>query len=81
MRVVLLFVWVSLVLFLTLACADQDVQEDGLSRGDVGALTRSRARLTVGRDAEMKDEPVEATEKDKAKPKKKKTPEEIEAGR
>jgi hypothetical protein len=81
MRVVLLFVWVSLFLFLTLACADKDVQEDGLSRREVRGLTRSRERLTVGRDAEMSDEPVEATEKDKAKPKKKKTPEEIEAGK
>ncbi|XP_059894891.1 adipocyte enhancer-binding protein 1 isoform X2 [Gadus macrocephalus] len=81
MRVVLLFVWVSLFLFLTLACADKDVQEDGLSRREVRGLTRSRERLTVGRDAEMSDEPVEATEKDKAKPKKKKTPEEIEAAR
>jgi len=74
MRVDLLCVGVSLVVFLTLACGDKDVQEGGLSRRDVRGLSASRDRPV----AEMSDEPGEV---DKAKPKKKKTPEEIEAGK
>ncbi|KAJ3604939.1 hypothetical protein NHX12_026990 [Muraenolepis orangiensis] len=77
MRVALLFVWVSLVVFLTLARGDADVQDDELSRGD-----GSRS-MEIGPHFEMSDEPIEATEEGKGgnAKKKKKTPEEIEAAR
>lgn len=81
MRAGVLCAGVSLVVFLTLACGE-DVQEGRLSRGDVRGLRGSEEGRTLrAPGAEMSDEPGEATGAEKAKPKKKKTPEEIEPGR
>lgn len=77
-------VWVVLTLCCVLVCAREDVKENKLSRGriqvrETRGLVKHR-RPGEGGDVEMSDEPAEVVE-EKTKPKKKKTPEEIEAGK
>lgn len=83
MRAEVLVVWV----FLTLCCALVSAQEDAddkLSRGHI-QVRQIRELVEHGRQGaeegvEMSDEPAGVVEEEKTKPKKKKTPEEIEAG-
>lgn len=84
MRAEVLVVWVSFTLCFALVGAGEDVQEDAVSR-DLAQVTQPRGAVERGRQVEeggvlMSDEPAEAVA-EKEKPKKKKTPEEIEAGR
>lgn len=84
MRGEVLVVWVSVTLCCALVRAGEDVQEDAVSR-DLAQVKQPRGAVERGRQVEegrvqMSDEPAEAVA-EKAKPKKKKTPEEIEAGR
>lgn len=77
----MLVVWVGLTLCSALVCA----REDKLSRGQVQVrqtqgLVEHRRQVEEG-VVEMSDEPAEVVEEEKTKPKKKKTPEEIEAGK
>lgn len=86
MRAEVLVVWVSLTLCCVLVCTGEDVKEDKVSTGRVqvretrGLVKHRRQEEAVG-DVEMADEPAEVVEAEKTKPKKKKTPEEIEAGK
>ena len=80
----MLLIWNSLTLCCVLICAGEEVQESQLSRGQVQVreskgLVKHR-RLEEEGDVLMSDEPAEAVEAEKTKPKRKKTPEEIEAG-
>ncbi|XP_049908582.1 adipocyte enhancer-binding protein 1 isoform X2 [Epinephelus moara] len=84
MRAEVLVVWVGLTLCCALVCAQEDVEENKLSRGGIQVretrgLVKNRRKGEEG-DAEMSDEPAEVVE-EKTKPKKKKSPEEIEAAR
>lgn len=84
MRAEVLVVWVSFTLCCALVRAGEDVQEDAVSR-DLAQVKQPRGAVERGRQVEeggvqMSDEPTEVVA-EKAKPKKKKTPEEIEAGR
>lgn len=84
MRAEVLVVWVSFILCCALVLAREDVQEDTISR-DLAQVKQPRGAVERGRQVEeggvqMSDEPTEVVA-EKAKPKKKKTPEEIEAGR
>lgn len=79
----MLVVWVGLTLCCALVCAREDVKEDKLSRGRI-QVRETRGLVEDGRreeerDVEMSDEPAGGVEE--TKPKKKKTPEEIEAGK
>lgn len=85
MRAEVLVVWVGLTLCSALVCAREDVEEEKLSRGQVQVrqtrgLVEHRRQVEEG-VVEMSDEPAEVVEEEKTKPKKKKTPEEIEAGK
>ncbi|KAM6975809.1 adipocyte enhancer-binding protein 1 [Tautogolabrus adspersus] len=81
-------VLLGLSLCCALVCAQEDVKEKKLSRGRIQVReTRGEVR-TDGRQTEeeeegakMSDEPAEVVEEKQTKPKKKKTPEEIEAAR
>lgn len=81
MRAEVLVVWLALTLSCALVWAREDAKKDKLSGGSTqvreaqGPVERRRQ----GEDVEMSDEPAEVVE-EKTKPKKKKTPEEIEAG-
>lgn len=80
----MLFVWLGLSLSCALVCAREDADEDELSQGQVQVrqprgLVEDSRRVDRG-DDEMSDQPAEVVEQ-KPKPKKKKTPEEIEAGK
>lgn len=78
----MLVVWVGLTLCCTLVCAREDVKEDKLSRESRVQVRETRGLVEDGRqeeDVEMSDEPAGGVEE--TKPKKKKTPEEIEAGK
>lgn len=84
MRAEVLVVWVGLTLCCALVCAQEDVEENKLSRGGIQVretrgLVKNRRKGEEG-DAEMSDVPAEVVE-EKTKPKKKKSPEEIEAGK
>lgn len=84
MRAEVLVVWVSFTLCCALVRAREDVQEDAVSRV-LAPVKQPRGAVERGRQVEeggvqMSDEPTEVVA-EKAKPKKKKTPEEIEAGR
>lgn len=84
MRAEVLVVWVSFTLCCALVRAREDVQEDAVPR-DLAQVKQPRGAVERGRQVEeggvqMSDQPVEVVA-EKAKPKKKKTPEEIEAGR
>lgn len=93
MRAKALLFWAIFTLCCALLCAGEDAQGDKASR-DLGQVRRPRGALERGGQVEeevkgavkkgampMSDEPVEAVEVEQAKPKKKKTPEEIEAGK
>lgn len=88
MRAEPLLFWASFTLCCALLCAGEDAQGDNASR-DLGQVRRPRGALERGGQAEeveeggvpMSDEPAEVVEAEQAKPKKKKTPEEIEAGK
>lgn len=85
MRAEVLVVWVALTLCCVLVCAGEDVKENKLSRGRVQVretrgLVKHRRQGEEG-EAEMSDEPAKVVEEERTKPKKKKTPEEIEAAR
>lgn len=77
----MLVVLLALSLSCALVFADEDVREDKLqvreTRGAVKADSRQR-KDEAG--VEMSDEPTEVVEEEQTKPKKKKTPEEVEAG-
>lgn len=78
----MLVVWVGLTLCCALVCAREDVKEDKLSRESRVQVRETRGLVEDGRqeeDVEMSDEPAGGVEE--TKPKKKKTPEEIEAGK
>lgn len=85
MRAEVLVIWVCLTLCCALVWAREDVKGDKLSRGLVQVrpsqgLVENRGKVEQGA-VEMSDEPAEVVEGEKTKPKKKKTPEEIEAGK
>lgn len=93
MRAEALLSWAIFTLCCALLCAGEDAQGDKASR-DLGQVRRPRGVLERGGQVEeeekgavkkgavpMSDEPVEPVEAEQAKPKKKKTPEEIEAGK
>lgn len=79
----MLVVWVSLTLCCTLVWTREDVKEKRLSRSQIQVREAqeliNHRRQRVEGDTEMSDEPAAVVET--AKPKKKKTPEEIEAGK
>lgn len=77
MRAEVLLVWVGLTLCCALVCAREDVKDSKLSRARALAEHRRQGEEV---DVGMSDEPAEAVE-EKSKPKKKKSPEEIEAGK
>lgn len=73
--------WVLLVLVaLALCCALASTEED-MKSTDSGQLQVSAARGLDKNQEQMSDEPVEVVAQDTTRPKKKKTPEEIEAGK
>lgn len=81
----MLVVWVGLTLCCALVCGGEDVEENKVSTEQIQvretrALVEHRRRGKEG-DDEMSDEPAEVVEEERTKPKKKKTPEEIEAGK
>jgi len=85
MRPEVLVVWVGVALCCALVCAQEDTEEKQLSRHptqvrEARGLIKHR-RHGGQEDAEMSDDPAGAVEEEKTKPKKKKTPEEIEAGK
>ncbi|XP_030598641.1 adipocyte enhancer-binding protein 1 isoform X2 [Archocentrus centrarchus] len=83
MKVEVLVLWVVLTLCCTLVCAQKDAKENkltGVQAKEPEALVKERRQgEEVG--VEMLDKPAEVVDEEKAKPKKKKTPEEIEAAR
>lgn len=89
MRTSVLLALVGLSLSCILVSAGEGQQEDGRStggqvvqvRGGPVKARRQEEQQGGGGDVEMSDEPAEAAEAEKTKPKKKKTPEEIEAGK
>ena len=86
MRAEVLVVWLGLTLCCALPRTGEAAEETGLSERRLrvgesrGPLAGRRGQQEEG-DVEMADEPAEATKAEKPKPKKKKTPEEIEAGK
>ncbi|XP_068609461.1 adipocyte enhancer-binding protein 1 [Brachionichthys hirsutus] len=84
MRAIVMALWVVLTLCCIPVRTQEDVRDDKLSRRQVqvqvqevrGAVEPKRRREEG--DAEMSDEPVGAVQEQKVKPKRKKTPEEIE---
>lgn len=73
--------WVLLVLVaLALCCALASTEED-MKSTDSGQLQVSAARGLDKNQEQMSDEPIEVVAQDTTRPKKKKTPEEIEAAR
>ncbi|TMS08350.1 putative carboxypeptidase X1 [Larimichthys crocea] len=84
MRAEVLVVWLALTLSCALVWAREDAKKDKLSGGstqvrEAQGPVEHRRQGEEG-DVEMSDEPAEVVE-EKTKPKKKKTPEEIEAAR
>lgn len=83
----MLVVLVGLALCCVLVCAQEEMRENKLSRDRVQVretrgLVKHRRQGEEDGGVEMSDEPAEVVEEQKAKPKKKKkTPEEIEAGK
>lgn len=85
MRAEVLVVWISLTLCCALVWTREDVKKNKLSSsqiqvGEAQGLTKHR-RQRAGGDTEMSDEPTAVVGEETTKPKKKKTPEEIEAGK
>ncbi|XP_037609630.1 adipocyte enhancer-binding protein 1 [Sebastes umbrosus] len=93
MRAEVLVVWVGLTLSCCCCCAaldgarEDDVEEKKLSRDQIQVRRETRELVEHRMPGEeeavemMRDEPVEVVEEERTKPKKKKTPEEIEAAR
>ncbi|XP_034752900.1 adipocyte enhancer-binding protein 1 [Etheostoma cragini] len=86
MRAEVLVFWVALTLCCAPVAAREDVEEDDKLSGDRVQLRAPRGlveprRQTEEEGVQMKDEPVEVVQEESTKPKKKKTPEEIEAAR
>lgn len=81
----MLLLWVGLTLCLALVSAqDRDVKETSAGPVQVRetrGLVKNRRQEAEEGEEEMADEPVEVVEEEQAKPKKKKTPEEIEEGK
>lgn len=80
----MLFFWLGLSLSCALVCAREDVDKDELAQGQVQVrqprgLVEGSRQVDRG-DVEMSDQPAKVVE-ERPKPKKKKTPEEIEAGK
>lgn len=81
MRTEVLVIGASLALLCVLVGAREETREDELSRGRTqGRGLREDRRHEEEGDVEMSDEPAEVLAEE-TKPKKKKTPEEIEAGK
>lgn len=77
MRAEVLAIWLSLTLCWVVVCAREDAEEE-VQVGRTQGL--EDGRQVDQRDVEMSDDPAGVAEVEKPKPKKKKTPEEIEAG-
>lgn len=79
MRAEVLLICGFVSLCCVLVCAQEDRNEDdtGLQVREAGGPLRLRGQG----DVQMSDEPTEGVDEEKTKPKKKKTPEEIEAGK
>lgn len=82
MRAEALLIWLTLTLCWVAVCAREDAREEEEEEAVQVRRTRGLAvgRQVDHRDVEMSDDPAGETEVGKPKPKKKKTPEEIEAG-
>lgn len=76
MRAKVLVLWLSLTLCWVVVCARVDAEE--VQVGQTQGL--EDGKQVDQRDVEMSDDPAEEVQVEKPKPKKKKTPEEIEAG-
>ncbi|CAJ1069998.1 adipocyte enhancer-binding protein 1 [Xyrichtys novacula] len=87
MKAEVLVVWLALSLCCALVCAEDNVKEGELSGGRVqvretrGVVRTDGRQREEGEGVEVSDEPTEVVEEGQTKPKKKKTPEEIEAAR
>lgn len=86
MRAEVLVVWVALTLCCAPVAAREDVEEENKLSGDRIQVRETRGlveprRQTEEGGVEMSDEPAEVAPEESTKPKKKKTPEEIEAGK
>lgn len=77
MKAEVLVIWLSLTLCWVVVCAREDKKEE-VQVGRTQEL--EDGRQVDQRDVEMSDDPAGEAEIEKPKPKKKKTPEEIEAG-
>lgn len=77
MKAEVLVIWLSLTLCWVVVCAQEDKKEE-VQVGRTQEL--EDGRQVDQRDVEMSDDPAGEAEIEKPKPKKKKTPEEIEAG-
>lgn len=86
MRAKALLFWAVITLCCALLCTGKDAQRDKTS-GHLGQVRQPRGALEHLKQMDeegfvpMSDEPAEVVEVEQAKPKKKKTPEEIEAGK
>lgn len=81
MRAEALLVWLTLTLCWVAVCAREDAEEEEEAAVQVGRTRGLEDGRQVERgDVEMSDDPAGGAEVEKPKPKKKKTPEEIEAG-
>lgn len=78
MRAEVLVIWLTLTLCWVVVCAREDAEEEEVQVGRTQGL--EDRRQVDSRDVEMSDDPAGKAEVEKPKPKKKKTPEEIEAG-
>ncbi|XP_032367025.1 adipocyte enhancer-binding protein 1-like [Etheostoma spectabile] len=86
MRAEVLVFWAALTLCWAPVAAREDVEEDDKLSGDPVQVRVPRGLVEPRRQTEeggdqMKDEPAEVVQEESTKPKKKKTPEEIEAAR
>lgn len=83
MKAEVLVLWVGVTLCCTLVCAQEDAKQNKVT----GVQAQERQTLVKKRSpgeevgVEMLDKPAEEVNEEKAKPKKKKTPEEIEEGK
>lgn len=81
MRAELLLLFVGVTLCCTPVWAQHDPDEKRVSRDPARVREAGGTLVEEGQEGvEMSDQPAEVKEDNKAKPKKKKTPEEIEAG-
>ena len=82
----MLVAWVALTLCCAPVAARENVEEEDKLSGDWVQVRETRGlveprRRTEEGGVEMSDEPAEVVPDESTKPKKKKTPEEIEAGK